>query len=429
MANHRIARRNTVSVPGVAVPAPRALPLRTRAALAAGKLAAGASRRTGRGTGAVIGGRTALKLDPGALARLGQDRTVLLVTGTNGKTTTSLMLTRILSVLGSVAANSTGANMPDGLLAALTERPDAPYAVLEVDENYVPWVADRVRPAGIVLLNLSRDQLDRVGEVRSTERDLRAAVARLTDTFVVANCDDALVTSAAIEAADPLWVAAGTTWRDDSTACARCGQAVQRDEESWGCVCGLARPRPAWELRGRTLLTPEGTELPLDLQLPGRANAANAAIAVAAAARLGVQPKLATAQLRAITDVAGRYRQADVAGHQVRLLLAKNPAGWGETLPLVEGTRSVVIAVNSREADGRDMSWLWDVPFERLRGHTVVASGERATDLAVRLCYGDVPHRVEPDPLKAVAELEPGPVDLIANYTAFRTLTVRLNNG
>ncbi|NBH02230.1 DUF1727 domain-containing protein, partial [Amycolatopsis sp. SID8362] len=126
-----------------------------------------------------------------------------------GKTTTSLMLTRALEALAEVAANSDGSNMPDGVLAALAARPDAPYAVLEVDEAHVPWVAGQLQPAVVVLLNLSRDQLDRVGEVRATERDLRAALAGLPGTVVVANCDDVLVTSAAKAAARPVWVSTG----------------------------------------------------------------------------------------------------------------------------------------------------------------------------------------------------------------------------
>ncbi|MEU6642530.1 MurT ligase domain-containing protein [Saccharomonospora sp. NPDC046836] len=427
MVNHHAARQG--SVDRSLHPGARSLPLRTRAAIAAGRFAAAASRRTGRGGGGMIGGRTALALAPEALRHLGTNRTVVIVTGTNGKTTTSLMLSRILSTLGPVAANGDGANMPDGVLAALMAAPHAEHAVLEVDEYYVPLVAERVRPAGIVLLNLSRDQLDRAGEVRMTERDLRAAVSTLPDTFVVANCDDPLVTSAARDAAQPVWVGAGQLWHDDGTACARCGQAIRRDSDSWSCVCGLARPEPEWTLNDRTLAGPGNLQVPLDLRLPGRANAANAAIAVAAAAQLGVSPTLAAGTLRAIDNVGGRYREVSYAGHTVRVLLAKNPAGWGETLPLLNGNRAVVIAVNSREPDGRDMSWLWDVPFEVLRGRHVVAAGERATDLAVRLSYAEVEHTIEHDPLRAVRELDTESVDLVGNYTAFRDVIGRLRDA
>jgi UDP-N-acetylmuramyl tripeptide synthase len=431
MVNHQETSLGSPTGHGrpVATPSARGLPWRTRGAIAAGKLAAAASRWCRRGSGGVIGGRTALLLDPDALRRLGQHRTVVLVTGTNGKTTTSLMIRRLLETLGPVAANGDGANMPDGVLSALAARPDAPFAVLEVDETYVPSVAERIQPACLVLLNLSRDQLDRVGEVRATERDLRTAIASLPETTVVANCDDTLVTSAASEAAHVLWVAAGQNWRDDSTACARCGQGVRHAGDDWSCVCGLARPQPDWSLTGDKLTAANGCSVRLELGLPGRANQANAAVALATAAALGVPAELAADRLKSITDVAGRYRRVTLGEHAVRLLLAKNPAGWHETLPLLDRGSPVVIAVNSQEADGRDTSWLWDVPFERLRGRCVVAAGERATDLAVRLTYAEVPHVTHRDPLAAVEAVEPDEVDLIANYTAFRDVNARLAHG
>lgn len=405
------------------------LPLRTRASVAAGNLTAWLSRNAGLGSGGMIGGRVTLKLDPRALRRLARDRTVVLVTGTNGKTTTSLMLSRALEALAQVASNTDGANMPDGVLAALTASPAAPYAVLEVDETYVPWVAQQIQPAAVVLLNLSRDQLDRVGEVRGTERDLRAAIEALPDSVVVANCDDVLVTSAAMGAAHPVWVSTGRLWREDSVSCPRCGGAVEHVLDQWSCACGLARPVPSWSLTGDLLSMPGGGVLDLDLRLPGDANRANAALALAVADSVGVPPHLAIARLRTISDIGGRYRTIQRARHSVHLMLAKNPAGWAETLPVLAGEAPVVIAVNGREADGRDLSWLWDVPFEQLRGRHVVAAGERSADLAVRLRYADVPHQWDPDPLRAIDALGAGAVELVANYTAFRELVGRFDSG
>ncbi|MDT7796916.1 MAG: hypothetical protein QOI78_349 [Actinomycetota bacterium] len=404
-------------------------PLRTRASVAAGRLTAWLSRSSGLGRGGMIGGRVTLALDPRALRQLGRERTVVLVTGTNGKTTTSLMLTRALEALAEVASNSDGANMPDGVLAALTARPDAPYAVLEVDETYVPQVADQVRPAVLVLLNLSRDQLDRVGEVRAMERDLRAAIARLPETLVVANCDDVLVTSAASAAARPVWVSTGRRWTGDATACPRCEGRIAERDRHWSCACGLARPEPGWTLEGDVVRTPGGRQIDLDLRLPGDANRGNAALALAAAHRLGVPPHAAAARLRTITDIGGRYRTVRRSRHSVRLMLAKNPAGWVETLRVLDEDTPVVVAVNAQEADGRDLSWLWDVHFERLRGRQVVVTGERCADLAVRLCYAEVAHWAEPDPVAAIDTLPPGAVELVANYTAFRDLVGRLPGG
>ncbi|MFJ7211843.1 MurT ligase domain-containing protein [Amycolatopsis sp. NPDC098790] len=394
--------------------------------MTAGQLTAWLSRSAGLGKGAVIGGRIALALDPKALRRLGQTRTVVLVTGTNGKTTTALMITKALEALAEVAANSDGANMPDGVLAALAARPTAPYAVLEVDETYVPWVADQLNPAVLVLLNLSRDQLDRVGEVRSTERELRKAIGNHPETTIVANSDDVLVTSAAAEAVRPLWVGTGRRWTGDSTACPRCDGLIVHEKAHWSCPCGLARPEPAWTLDGDLVRTPGGRHVDLDLRLPGDANRANAAFALAAAHRLGVPPHTAAARLRAITDIGGRYRTVRRSRHSVRLMLAKNPAGWVETLRVLDEDTPVVVAVNAQEADGRDLSWLWDVHFERLRGRQVVVTGERCADLAVRLCYAEVAHWAEADPVKAIDALPPGGVEFVANYTAFRDLVGRL---
>ncbi|MCR6484425.1 MurT ligase domain-containing protein [Amycolatopsis sp. OK19-0408] len=404
-------------------------PLRTRASVAAGRATAWLSRSAGLGRGGVIGGRVALALDPRALRRLGQERTVVLVTGTNGKTTTARMLTRALEALAEVAANSDGANMPDGVLAALAASPEAPYAVLEVDETYLPWVAEQLTPAVLVLLNLSRDQLDRVGEVRATERELRAAIASHPETTIVANCDDVLVTSAATGAKRPVWVAAGRRWTGDSTACPRCDGLVETAKDHWRCACGLARPEPTWILDGDLVRTPGGRHVDLDLRLPGDANRANAALALAAAHRVGVPPHTAAARLRTITDIGGRYRTIRRSRHHVRLMLAKNPAGWVETLRVLDEDTPVVVAVNAQEADGRDLSWLWDVHFERLRGRQVVVAGERGADLAVRLCYAEVAHWAEPDPVAAIDALPPGGVELVANYTAFRELVGRLPGG
>jgi UDP-N-acetylmuramyl tripeptide synthase len=408
------------------------LPLRTRFAIAAARAAAAVSRATGRGSGGVIGGRVALKLDPQALRELARGRIVVLVTGTNGKTTTTLMLRRAVEALAPVTSNGDGANMPDGVLAALAANIQAPFAVLEVDETYLPFVAEQVNPAAIVLLNLSRDQLDRVGEVRKTERELRGAIARLPDTTIVANCDDVLVASAAGAGNHPVWVSTGPMWSDDSVACPRCGRAVRyrpQDKMQWDCLCGLARPKPDWVLNDDYLSGPDNLPERLDLNLPGRVNATNAALALAAATAIGVPLSQAVRRVRSITAVAGRYQRVPYDGRAVRVLLAKNPAGWCETLRLLEPGQPVVIAVNGREADGRDLSWLWDVPFERLRGRRVIATGERATDLAVRLRYAEVDSSAQPDPLQAVASLGEGPVELVANYTAFRDVNARLGDA
>lgn len=405
---------------------PARLPLRTAAAVRLGNMSSKLSQKMGLGAGGMIGGRVALKLDPQALAHLTSNRSVALVTGTNGKTTSTMMLSRATSFLGEVATNHGGANMPDGHVTALSKQPDAPYAVLEVDEGYFPEVVRAASPAVAVLLNLSRDQLDRVGEVRTIEKSLRTALGSVTGV-VVANCDDIMVTSAARDSANVVWVATGTGWHNDAASCPRCGDPIRWEGEHWHCTgCDLARPRPQWVTGDGYLVTPNGVKVELALRLPGKFNQANAVMATAAAVALGVPVEEAVQRLRAVSNVAGRYRTIQRSGHRARLLLSKNPAGWSETLTVVrEADHPAVLVINAHEADGRDLSWLWDVPFERLRGRQVIASGERATDLAVRLTYAEVEHTIVPDPLQAIDAMPPGPVEVIANYTAFRDLNAR----
>src|SRR6201987_5576478 len=206
---------------------------RARVALAAGATARWASRVTGRGAGAMIGGLVAMTLDHSLLRQLGEGRRTILVTGTNGKSTTTRMTAAALASLGAVASNSTGANMDAGLIAALALARDASLAALEVDEMHLPHVADAVDPRGIVLLNLSRDQLDRVGEINAIERTLRTGLTRHPDAVVVANCDDVLMTSAAYDCPHVIWVSAGGGWANDSVSCPRSGEGIVRDNGPW----------------------------------------------------------------------------------------------------------------------------------------------------------------------------------------------------
>jgi UDP-N-acetylmuramyl tripeptide synthase len=399
------------------------------------------SRLTGRGGGAVIGGKVALTLDKAALPKLAAGRSLYLVSGTNGKTTTTALLAAALGTAGTVVTNMTGANLKAGIVSALAKDLDSPVAVLEVDEAALVQVLADTTADVVVLLNLSRDQLDRYGEVRLAAQKWRTSLGARPEVHVVANCDDPLVVWAAQAAGSVTWVSTGQRWRIDATSCPNCGGRIvwgrgmggvprQRaaeaatDSEGWSCPCGLARPEPEIEGGGDGgSVVVGGRSFPVELQLPGRCNAANAAMAVGAARVAGVDPEDALAAMVGIANVAGRYREVDLGPARARLLLAKNPAGWNEILDfLAAPPAGVVVAVNARGPDGYDTSWLWDVDFERLEGRPVVASGERALDVAVRLRYAGVPHEVCPDPLVAARRLPPGKVELVANYTAFQTV-------
>jgi len=402
---------------------------RGRLALGAGAAARWASRVTGRGAGAMIGGLVAMSIDKSILGQLGKDRRAVVVTGTNGKSTTTRMTAAELATLGPVATNAEGANMDAGLVAALAGARQAELAALEVDEMHVPHVSDAVSPEVVVLLNLSRDQLDRVGEINHIERTLRAGLARHPDAVVIANCDDVLMTSAAYDCPNVVWVAAGGSWAGDSVSCPRSGEIIVRDGNHWYSTgTDFKRPTPQWTYDDTDIHGPEGFTLPMTLALPGAVNRGNATQAVAAAVALGADPAEAVAAVSTVDEVAGRYRTVKVGDHTARLLLAKNPAGWQEALSMIDkDAAGVVISVNGQVPDGEDLSWLWDVRFEHFERTQVVAAGERGTDLAVRLGYAGVEHTLVHDTLAAIASCPPGHVEVIANYTAFLQLNRKVS--
>jgi UDP-N-acetylmuramyl tripeptide synthase len=385
---------------------------------------------------------------------------VALVTGTNGKTTTTRLLAVALEA-GSgvpVLTNATGSNMPAGHAAALVDGPLEAPAVLEVDEGYLPALLQASSPQVAVLLNLSRDQLDRTNEVRMLAARWREALGVASAPVIVANADDPLVVWGAASAARVVWVAAGLRWRSDATGCPACGGRISFVDGNgtaaagpnggarggWSCRCGFSRPAPeVWITDGSNgplARFADGRTAVLALALPGSFNRANALMAATAAGVFGVPSEVALGAMAAVHEVAGRFTTASVGGVHTRLLLAKNPAGWDELLELVcPGTSPVVVGINARVADGRDPSWLWDVPFETLAGRPVVATGERCLDLSVRLQYAGVDHTAVRDQVEAVlvaareagrrpgrtVEADTWRVEYIGNYTAFHDLYAR----
>jgi UDP-N-acetylmuramyl tripeptide synthase len=227
-----------------------------------------------------------------------------------------------------------------------------------------------------------------------------------------------------------VWVAAGQEWKDDAWSCPSCGGVLQRPSEDWFCgECGFRRPIPTWALSGDHVVDPYGAAWPIRLQLPGRANKSNAAVSAAAAAAFGVEPKVALERMYAVQAVAGRYDVVSFLGRDIRLLLAKNPAGWLETFSLIDGPPApVLLSVNARGADGTDTSWLWDVDYTRLSGHPIFVVGDRKLDLAVRLEVAGLQFRVCADVDEAVRNAPAGRIEAIANYTAFQDLRRRVGN-
>ncbi|HEY3810244.1 MAG TPA: DUF1727 domain-containing protein [Acidimicrobiales bacterium] len=414
-----------------AVESPPGLPARTRLAAGIGGAVSGLSRRLGRGGGSVVGGRAILVVDPDALHRLAAGHAVALVSGTNGKTTTTNLLGAALATAGPVSTNALGANQPPGLAAALAAGPPGAMAALEVDEAWLGRVVDATAPRVVALLNLSRDQLDRNNEVRQLAASWRRTFAGRARTTVVANADDPLVVWGAGAAPDVRWVGAGQPWTLDAAGCPSCGGRISFEgaaEPGWACRgCDLRRPDLDVRLEDGAIVDAAGRRTDLELALPGRANLANAAMALTVAELLGADRQRSAAAMSALGEVVGRYSSVQVGSTEARLLLAKNPAGWLEVFDVLRPAPvPVVVIINARVADGRDPSWLWDVPFERLAGRLVMASGERSRDLAVRLRYAGVEHRHQPDPVAAIGAAGARQVDVVANYTAFQGLRARL---
>jgi UDP-N-acetylmuramyl tripeptide synthase len=376
------------------------------------------SRAAGRGGGTTIPGKLLWKLDPAAIDLLAQRLPAgsVLVSATNGKTTTAAMVAELVRPRLRVAHNRSGANLVSGVASALLEAGDAELGLFEVDEAALPEVARRVGPKALLLGNLFRDQLDRYGELELVAARWRRAVAALPQARLVVNGDDPQVgdlTSAAgrrVFGVDDPHVARPTLQHAaDSKYCLRCGTpyvyaaAYVGHLGDYRCPsCGHARPAldvaaREVELRGLdgaafTLAAPEGT-VRVELALPGLYNVYNALGAASLALELGVSLEEVREGLGRFSAAFGRFERIAVGDRRLLMLLIKNPAGANEAIrTLVEGAapQVAVIALNDAIADGRDVSWIWDVDFEPLLAglDRLVATGSRAAELALRFAYG-----------------------------------------
>ena len=281
-----------------------------------------------------------LAIAPDLLADVAAGRRVAIVSATNGKTTTTRLLAEALRAAGTaVVSNHTGANMPAGVAAALGRDRDAPVAVLEVDERWVPKVVDPLGTELLVLGNLTRDQLDRFGEVRSIATRWRDVCATHPDLAVVANASDPHVVWSVRPARHVTWVALGAPWRSDAATCPECAALLTWTADRFDCpACGFAQPDAAYRLDGDTLRTPDGP-VELGLALPGDWNRMNAgARAHGGGHALRRRRRRArSAGMRAVEVVSGRFSAVRLPdGRDARVLLAKNPAGWTEVLRWLE---------------------------------------------------------------------------------------------
>lgn len=413
--------------------------LRLMLTVSAAKLTGRAIRMVGKGGGTAAPGLVAEKLDTGLLRKLSHQLShgALLVAGTNGKTTTSRMVADILEANNwRVAHNRSGSNLVRGVVAAFVEQSAATgsiaadIGVIEADEAALPELVKRTQPRVILLNNLFRDQLDRYGELDSIGRMWRTVLEQLpATTTVIVNADDQTLIGLT-ENISARRVCIGLTDTNhrlkelphaaDAAICRSCKSALAYNAiylshlGEWYCT-GCSRQRPPLDyaahdihLRGDANLTMtithDGADHTLDVGVPGLYNAYNALAAAAVAHECGVEWGVITSALTAFRSAFGRIERVEYQGKQLTLALVKNPTGFNEVLRMLTSdgdqlTHPTMICINDRDADGRDVSWLWDVDFEMLAEGTgeLYTTGIRGADMANRLKYANVPEeRIHP---------------------------------
>jgi UDP-N-acetylmuramyl tripeptide synthase len=391
------------------------------------------SRAAGKGGGTTLPGKLLWKVDPDAVDKLAAKLPagVVLFSATNGKTTTVAMAARILGQDHRLAWNRAGANLLSGLASALVSTRDGELGLFEVDEGALPEAIARTRPRVVSLANLFRDQLDRYGELEIIAERWRVAVDRLPDgTTLVVNADDPVLAELGegrervlrFGLDDPRHARATLQHAADSKYCVRCGQPYVYEAAYVGHLGDYRCPacgheRPPLDVAGRDieligltgsrfqLETPHGSTS-VELGLPGLYNVYNAVAAASAAFVLGSTPAAIASGLADFSAAFGRFERIPTGGKKIVMLLVKNPAGANEVLRTLEtGVPPVLLlALNDAIADGRDVSWIWDVDFEPILAHVgrVVVSGERAAELGLRLVYGGLPE----DRLEVLPSLE-----------------------
>ena len=384
--------------------------------VAAARGVASLSRLVGAGGGTTVPGKLLSVLDPGAVDRLAArlPEGTVTISATNGKTTTAAMAAEILRPRFRLAHNRSGANLLSGVASTLLSAGGAELGLLEVDEAALPEVARRVHPRAVLLGNLFRDQLDRYGELELVAERWRTAVADLpAGTVVAVNADDPLVGQLPAQVHfgidDPSVARPSLQHAADSKYCSVCGQpyvyatAYVGHLGDYRCPNGHEQ-RPPLDVAARSIelrglesvsfdLVLPGAMRRVELALPGLYNVYNAVGAAALCHALGASADDIAAGLGRFRAAFGRFERIAVGGETLLLLLIKNPAGANEVVrTLVDGgaPRIAVVALNDGIADGRDVSWIWDVDFEPLLAgaNRLVASGERAAELALRFKYG-----------------------------------------
>ena len=435
--------------------------LRSRFAVRCAKITSFLSKKMNRGSGATLPGYVARRIDPNILKEIsGQVRDKILVTmGTNGKTTTNAILCRALEAEGKkVIINRTGVNMMNGIISAFVlatdrkSRLDADFACIEVDELAAAGVLPQLSPDCGVLTNISRDQLDRFGEVDITFNKLMAAVASVPEMKLIITCDDILSCSLAQESGNP-YVTCGISEQifDDisrseireSIFCRKCGSKLEYDFFHYGQLgiyhcpsCGWERPEPDFSAENITMREDglysfdlDGEHIDSTARTPY--NIYNTLSAYTALKTAGAGYKKFKEMIESFDYGNNRESVFHIDGAKVQLHLAKNPIGFQQKVSLVlkdPAPKDIIIQINDTLQDGTDISWLWDVDFQYLadsNASSITTAGTRKYDMGLRLKYEDIPCRSTEDMEGTILELaKSGTKNLyvIVNYSGlYRT--------
>ena len=405
--------------------------------------------------GGVLPGRIAMKIDPELLSDLAGlvDRSVV-ITGTNGKTTTSNLIADAVAASGAtVVCNRAGNNMEPGVVGALLEARgnlkqtagSKRVGVFECDELYTVRVLPKLKPTYFVLLNLFRDQLDRYGEIDITMNILEEMIRIVPDMKLIVNGDDALSAYMAMDSGNPCvyYGISHPVMRNETNEiregrfCKKCGERLQYSFYHYSQLgdyycpkCGFARPKPDFDAEDvkvgdQLSFCVEGKHIVANYK--GFYNVYNILAAYAGVRTAGFAGEHFGDMLRRFNPENGRMEQFRIKGTGVTLNLAKNPAGFNQNISAVmqdQAPKDIIIAINDNAQDGTDISWLWDVDFDLLGNDSVksiTVSGIRCQDMRLRLKYVDIPSVLEGDVEKAIRDrVEDGVGNLyvLVNYTA-----------
>lgn len=411
-----------------------------------GRLVIFSTRLLKLGNGSTLPGLVAEKIDPNIIKKLsdGLKYGVIIVTGTNGKTTTSKMLTEILKEDGLIVlSNSSGSNLTRGIASSLIEdarlfsnQLRSEIAVFEVDEATMPHATTMLRPEIVLVTNLFRDQLDRYGELDKIAKTVGRSLQGLAETKVILNADDPLVSSLSeycegeviyfgLEDGE---INSSSQVAMDSKDCISCGHELKYDNRyfghlgRWSCAnCNLKRAKLNYSVSEVSLSPSESIfeikntidSLKITMNIPGLYNIYNALAAFSAASVFEVKMPVVAHTLRNSTAAFGRMELIDISGKKVMMLLVKNPTGANQSISTIftdKKPKKIAFVLNDNFADGTDVSWIWDIDFESLdlSGSTFIVSGIRAEEAALRLKYAGVMpknYRIINDPVEATKEL------------------------